>query len=78
MVTLVVGATSVFYGMHAAGVLGLPRRMPDSPDVYLHAPRSHSNTLVHPYILSISTSYDASPRVEVGVLHRGILYYGEY
>ena len=33
---LLAGTTSVFWGMHLSGAMGLPRRMPDAPDMYLH------------------------------------------
>lgn len=36
LVVLLAGAVSVFWGMHLSGALGLPRRMPDSPDMYTH------------------------------------------
>lgn len=36
LVVLLAGAVSVFWGMHLSGALGLPRRMPDSPDMYIH------------------------------------------
>jgi len=36
ILVLVAGTSSVFWGMHLSGAMGLPRRMPDSPDVYMH------------------------------------------
>lgn len=33
---LLAGTTCVFWGMHLAGSMGLPRRMPDAPDMYMH------------------------------------------
>jgi len=36
LLVLVAGTSSVFWGMHLAGAMGLPRRMPDAPDVYMH------------------------------------------
>jgi len=33
---LLVGTTCVFWGMHLSGAMGLPRRMPDAPDMYMH------------------------------------------
>lgn len=36
VLVLLAGTTSVFWGMHLSGSMGLPRRMPDSPDMYMH------------------------------------------
>ena len=37
LLILLSGTTSVFWGMHLSGAMGLPRRMPDAPDMYMHA-----------------------------------------
>lgn len=36
LVILLAGTTSVFWGMHLSGAMGLPRRMPDAPDLFMH------------------------------------------
>ena len=36
VLVLLAGTTSVFWGMHLSGAMGLPRRMPDAPDTYMH------------------------------------------
>ena len=36
LLVLLFGTTSVFWGMHLSGAMGLPRRMPDAPDMYMH------------------------------------------
>jgi len=36
LLVLLTGTTSVFWGMHLSGAMGLPRRMPDMPDLFLH------------------------------------------
>jgi len=40
--TLLAGTTSVFWAMHISGAMGLPRRMPDAPDIYTHMTLSTS------------------------------------
>lgn len=36
VLVLLAGTTCVFWGMHLSGSMGLPRRMPDAPDTYMH------------------------------------------
>lgn len=36
VLVLLAGTTSIFWAMHLSGAMGLPRRMPDAPDMYMH------------------------------------------
>ena len=56
LLVLLFGTTSVFWGMHLSGAMGLPRRMPDAPDMYMHAcstPRSLHTTLWYSRLLDV-------------------------
>lgn len=47
VLVLLAGTTSVFWGMHLSGAMGLPRRMPDAPDTYMHEPVQHHELATH-------------------------------